>query len=80
MTPEPVLSGNPQQYTEPWNPGGRISACFPCGALVRGDSWLVSYGWLDSECGSPKFPSPRSTRPWSESKEEFRNLGISGIS
>jgi hypothetical protein len=49
MTPEPILSGNPAEYTEPWNPGGCISACFPCGALVRGDRWLVSYGWLDSE-------------------------------
>ena len=56
MTAEPLLSGRASQYTEPWNPGGRISACFPCGAVVRGDEWLVSYGWLDSEVRIAEIP------------------------
>jgi predicted GH43/DUF377 family glycosyl hydrolase len=49
ITPEPIMEGNVANYTTPWDTHGRISACFPCGAILRGDTWLVSYGWLDSE-------------------------------
>jgi predicted GH43/DUF377 family glycosyl hydrolase len=49
ITPEPIMAGSAHAYTYPWIGCGRISACFPCGAIVRGDRFLISYGWLDSE-------------------------------
>jgi len=49
ITRQPILAGHVETYSEPWSQGNRISAVFPCGAMLRGDKWIVSYGYMDSE-------------------------------
>jgi predicted GH43/DUF377 family glycosyl hydrolase len=53
VTSEPILAGLPDVYVRPeelpWRPGSNVAAVFPCGALVRGREWLLSYGYLDAE-------------------------------
>jgi predicted GH43/DUF377 family glycosyl hydrolase len=52
ITPEPILAGATHVFVEPaelpWRPGSRVSAVFPCGAVLRGGQWLLSYGYLDA--------------------------------
>ena len=55
MTCEPIMGGHADCYTQPWDPG-HIAACFPCGAIRRGDNFLVSYGWLDAETRIAEIP------------------------
>ena len=60
ITPEPILGGSVDCFTTPWDPG-RISACFPCGAIVRdpqagAPNFLISYGWLDAETRIAEIP------------------------
>lgn len=40
-------------------PGTRKSVVFPCGAILRGDDWLVSYGHNDAECRIITIPAKR---------------------
>ena len=56
ITREPILAGRLDQCTCPWDPQGKISACFPCGAILRKDTFLVSYGWLDAEVRLAEIP------------------------
>lgn len=53
VTARPIMAGGTHAFVEPhdlpWRPGSRVSAVFPCGALVLGDEWLVSYGFFDAE-------------------------------
>ncbi len=56
MTRQPILAGSLAHCSTPWDPQGKISACFPCGAIVRGDKFLVSYGWLDAEVRIAEVP------------------------
>jgi predicted GH43/DUF377 family glycosyl hydrolase len=56
ITPEPVMAGSAFCYSQPWDMNGRVSAVFPCGALIRGGNWLVSYGYLDTEARIAEIP------------------------
>ena len=56
ITAEPVLAGDRNSYVSPWHAQRRMSAVFPCGALLRDDSWLLSYGFLDSETRLAEIP------------------------
>jgi hypothetical protein len=59
ITPEPILAGNVAEGNWPWTAPGigvAVSACFPCGAIVRGENLLVSYGWLDQEVRLAEIP------------------------
>ncbi len=59
-TKEPILAGATHAYVNrselPWQPGSHVSAVFPCGALVRGDEWLISYGLFDAELRVARIP------------------------
>jgi hypothetical protein len=48
MTPKPIMAGPLDRFSHHWR-NLSVSAVFPVGAVVRGDEWLVSYGFLDSE-------------------------------
>lgn len=50
-TPEPILW--PLNSDRP--KGLDISVCFPCGAVLRGDQWLMSYGYHDKWCEVATF-------------------------
>lgn len=50
-TPEPILWPNNDDRPE----GLGISVAFPCGAILRGDRWLVSYGYHDRWCEIASF-------------------------
>jgi len=62
-TTQPILAGAthagayvwPEDL--PWRPGSKVSAVFPCGALLRGDEWLVSYGLFDAELRIARIPA-----------------------
>ena len=56
MTPEPIMGGHVDRWNIPWEDGQRVAAVFPCGAVPRGDSWLLSYGWMDSEIRLTEIP------------------------
>jgi predicted GH43/DUF377 family glycosyl hydrolase len=50
LTQLPLLSGDCNDYTNPWGPTcGPVAACFPCGCIREKDHWLISYGWMDVE-------------------------------
>jgi predicted GH43/DUF377 family glycosyl hydrolase len=57
ITREPIMSGNVKDWSNPWNGNGGISAVFPCGAIVRDDRFVISYGYLDSECRIAEIPT-----------------------
>jgi len=58
MTPEPIMGASVDGFGYPWGPNDAesVAACFPCGAIVRGENLLVSYGWLDAECRIAEIP------------------------
>ncbi len=56
MTREPLMAGDKANCSAPWGPVCRISAVFPCGAIVRGDNWIISYGFLDQEVRIAQIP------------------------
>jgi len=56
MTRRPILSADPDRHSHPWYGGGSIAALFPCGALLSGDNWLISYGWLDTQNRIAEIP------------------------
>jgi len=47
FTPRPIMSGEPLDGTRPWW-GGAIASVFPCGAVIQDGTWIISYGYLDS--------------------------------
>ena len=58
LTHLPLLFGNIEEATMPWGPRwGYMAACFACGAILENDSWLISYGWLDSALRLLKIPN-----------------------
>lgn len=48
MTPEPIMAGHPDCYSDPWAFNCHLSAVFPCGVLSDDAGWLLSYGYLDA--------------------------------
>jgi hypothetical protein len=57
LTHLPLLFGDVEAATMPWGPRwGYMSACFPCGAIRENDTWIISYGWLDSELRLAHIP------------------------
>ena len=55
ITNEPVLAGSRRTTSRPvWTDRG-ISAVFPCGAVLSGDHWLLSYGYLDEDLRIASF-------------------------
>jgi predicted GH43/DUF377 family glycosyl hydrolase len=58
ITAKPIMGGNVAAGNWPWSPpqGAAVAACFPCGAIRRNESLLVSYGWLDAEVRVAEIP------------------------
>lgn len=52
ITPQPLLSGSQRDR---WHPGKPL-VCFPCGALLEDDTWLVTGGSNDLDCFWAKIP------------------------
>jgi predicted GH43/DUF377 family glycosyl hydrolase len=52
ITPQALLIGNQHDYWQPRKP----LVVFPCGALLRGDKWLVTLGVNDLKCGFVEIP------------------------